>query len=175
MEDYSGCFIDDLVECSIKYKFLIMEDRKFVDISYIVNKQYAKFCNWIDLVTVHGSVTDETISKLSGVLLVANMSNNNYNLTDKCVESAKNNPKNIVGFITQYRIKREDLPNDFVCMTPGISNKKGQVADQKYKTANEVDTDYIIIGRAIYNSENIEEDIKQYLCIEVNPETPENN
>ena len=41
-------------------------------------------------------------------------------------------------------------------MTPGISTQNIQIADQKYKTASEVDTDYIIVGRALYNSENIE-------------------
>jgi orotidine-5'-phosphate decarboxylase len=36
-------------------------------------------------------------------------------------------------------------------MTPGISNSNSKVNDQNYRTANEVDTDYIIVGRAIYN------------------------
>jgi uridine monophosphate synthetase len=159
LKKYKGDFISDLIDCSIKYNFLIMEDRKFIDISYIINKQYANFCNWADLVTVHGSVTNTAISNLSGVLLVATMSNNNYNLTDRSIEIAKANPNNVIGFITQNRIKYEDL----VCMTPGIAHSTIQINDQKYKKPKEVDTDYIIVGRALYNSNNIDNDIKIYL------------
>jgi uridine monophosphate synthetase len=159
IDKYEGNFISDLIECSIKYNFLIMEDRKFVDISYIINKQYAKFYNWADLVTVHGSIADTAISNMSGVLLLANMSNNNYNLTDQVIAIAKANPNNVIGFITQYRINHEDL----VCMTPGIAQRNLQIQDQKYKTAKEVDTDYIIVGRALYNSEDIENEVKKYI------------
>ena len=157
-DHYEGNFISDLIECSIKYNFLIMEDRKFVDISYIIDKQYAKFCNWADLVTVHGSVTDMAIRNMSGVLLVANMSNNNYNLTEQSLATAKSNPNNMIGFITQHRIEHEDL----VCMTPGIASANKQIKDQIYKKPSDVDTDYIIVGRALYNSENVEEEIKKY-------------
>jgi len=139
--------------------FLIMEDRKLVDISSIVAKQYLQFTNWVDMITVHSSVSPEVISKLSGVLLVANMSNNNYDLTDNATQLAKQNPNNVIGFITQRRINC----NDLVCMTPGISNKKYQIEDQKYKNIDEIDTDYIIVGRALYNSTNIEEDIKDFV------------
>ena len=74
------------------------------------------FHNWVDLVTVHASVTNATISKLSGVLLVANMSNNNYDLSKGAINLAKENPSNIVGFITQYRIncRRFDLYDSLV-------------------------------------------------------------
>ena len=152
-------FIKELIESSIKHNFLIMEDRKFVDISHIVNKQYARFSNWVDLVTVHASVAKNVVSKMSGVLLVANMSNNDYDLTTPAIAIAKANQNNIVGFITQYRINLDDM----ICMTPGISLANTRVGDQRYKTVNEVDTDYIIVGRALYNSENIEEDIKKFL------------
>ena len=161
IKDYKGDFQDDLIKSSIDNDFLIMEDRKFVDISYIVNKQYTPFINWIDMITVHGSVTSEVISKLSGVLLVANMSNNNYDLTDNAIQLAKENPNNVIGFITQRRIELDDL----ICMTPGISYKKSQIDDQNYRDIKEINTDYIIVGRALYNSTNIEEDVKKFLKI----------
>ena len=69
-------FKHDLVQMSIKHDFLIMEDRKLSDISYIVSKQYEKFYNWVDMITIHGFVSEESIQKISGGLLVANMSNN---------------------------------------------------------------------------------------------------
>ena len=136
-----------------------MEDRKFVDISYIVAKQYAQFSNWVDLVTVHSSVSSEVISKLAGVLLVVNMSNNTYDFSKRAIQLAEENPNNTIGFITQNRIMFSDL----ICMTPGISLRNSNVDDQKYRAINEVDTDYIIVGRSLYNCDNIEENIKQFL------------
>ena len=156
-----GDFKKELINLSIKHDFLIMEDRKFIDISYIVQKQYAKFNNWVDLVTVHSSVTDETVSKLSGVLLVANMSNNNYDLTSNALNLAKNNPNNVVGFITQKRINC----NDLICMTPGISYNTSHIEDQKYRQISEVDTDFIIVGRALYQSEDIIKTVKNYVTL----------
>ena len=156
-----GDFKAELINLSIKHNFLIMEDRKFIDISYIVQKQYAQFNNWVDLVTVHSSVTDETVSKLSGVLLVANMSNNNYDLTEKAVSLAQNNPNNVVGFITQNRISCTDL----ICMTPGISCNTSQVEDQKYREIPEVDTDFIIVGRALYQSNDIVKTVENYVTL----------
>jgi uridine monophosphate synthetase len=156
---HQGDFIEDLIDLSIKHNFLIMEDRKFIDISYIVNKQYSKFCNWVDLVTVHSSVVSETISKLSGVLLIANMSNNNYDLTDRAIQLAEEKPNNIVGFITQNRI----CHNDLVCMTPGVGYKSTQINDQRYRCINKIDTDYIIVGRALYDSDDIEKTITYFL------------
>ena len=150
-------FIKKLIDASIRHNFLIMEDRKFVDISYIVEKQYQEFSSWVDLVTVHGSVTSETISNLKGVLLVANMSNNDYDFSEKCIQLATSNPNNVVGFISQRKIKCSDL----VTMTPGISLTSKVVDDQKYRLHKGIDTDFIIVGRAIYNAENPEEIIAQ--------------
>jgi len=152
MIDNFETYIPKLIELSIKHNFLIMEDRKFNDISYIVNMQYKKFRNWVDLVTVHSLVTNDVLSVLSGCLIVANMSNNNYNFKEKALQMAKDNKDNVVGFITQERINM----NGMVCMTPGISSSNSKIDDQKYRTSDEVDTDYIIVGRAIYNSKEDE-------------------
>lgn len=158
MIDNFDTYIPKLIELSIKHNFLIMEDRKFNDISYIVNMQYKKFRNWVDLVTVHSLVTNDVLSVLSGCLIVANMSNNNYNFKEKALQMAKDNKENVVGFITQERIECDSM----VCMTPGISSSNSKIDDQKYRTSKEVDTDYIIVGRAIYNSkeEEIENTVK---------------
>ena len=154
-------FIPKIIDLSIKHNFLLMEDRKFNDISYIVNMQYKKFRNWVDLVTVHSLVSNDVLSILSGALLVANMSNNTYNFTEKAIEMAKQQKDNVIGFITQHRINC----NNMVCMTPGISNSNNKIDDQKYRSTNEVDTDYIIVGRAIYNCNEaeIEEKVKNLL------------
>jgi orotidine-5'-phosphate decarboxylase len=80
------------------------------------------------------------------------MSNNNYNFTEKAIEMAEQNRDNVVGFITQHRINM----NDMVCMTPGISSNNSKINDQKYRRVEDVDTDYIIVGRAIYNTKEEE-------------------
>ena len=153
-------FIHDLTCLSNDLKFMIMEDRKFFDISYIVEKQFSFYKNWVDLVTVHGVVNDGVIKKIdAGVLLVANMSNNNYDITDNCLELCNNND-NIVGFITQKNIIYKNLLN----FTPGISFEDKTIDDQKYRNISNISNndmpDIIIIGRAIYDSNNILETIQ---------------
>ena len=155
---YEGEFINDIIKLSISKNFLLMEDRKFVDISYIVDKQYNKYKNWIDLVTVHGSCNSEVISSLSGALLVANMSNNSFDFVSECIGIADKYEDRVIGFITQYRIDHKGL----ICMTPGVSSKKTSIGDQKYRTIDEIDTDIVIIGRAIYNSENYVKSIDSF-------------
>jgi len=136
-----------------------MEDRKFFDISYIVEKQYKTFQNWVDLVTVHSMVNEDVITKLSGVMLVANMSNNTYDLTERAKNLATKHPQNVIGFITQKRIDIEPFLN----MTPGISLSNNSVDDQRYSAVDKVDTDFIIVGRGIYQSENVVESALAFL------------
>ena len=154
-EPYRNTFKETLIALSIKHDFLIMEDRKFNDISYIVKKQYKSFGSWVDMVTVHTLVTPEVITSLSGVLLVANMSNNDYDFSDKAVNLAINNKTHVIGFISQKR-----LHNDFICMTPGISLTNKKIDDQNHRALSNIDTDFKIIGRAIYNSNDLISDIK---------------
>lgn len=143
-------FLQKLMELANNKSFLLMEDRKFVDISYIVEKQYNSFKNWADLVTVHGSVNPGVVRYLSGVLLVANMSNNTFNFNDKCIDICEEYNDRVIGFITQDKIDC----NNKICMTPGISHIHTNVDDQKYKTIDDISTDIAIIGRAIYNSDD---------------------
>lgn len=159
-------FKNNLIDLSIKHNFLIMEDRKFNDISSIVNKQFAQFNNWVDLITAHSLIAPEVLRVLSGVLLVTNMSNNSknsYNFLDNSLELAKGAPSNVVGFISQERITH----NDLVSMTSGISlekyNDEDKDEDQEHRSCDSIDTDYIIVGRAIYNSEEPEKIINDFL------------
>ena len=65
-----------------------------------------------------------------------------------------------IGFITQERIIGGD---DYVCMTPGISLKNENIADQRYRHIKDIETDYLIIGRVLYNSPNILREIHTFL------------
>jgi len=68
------------------------------------------------------------------------------------INLSNNNPNNIVGFISQHRIYEN---SEFVTMTPGISFKNSNDADQRYRNINNVDCDFYIIGRTLYNSDDI--------------------
>ena len=157
-EDDNKELKDQLIELSIEKDFLLMEDRKFVDISYTVEKQYRKYSKWIDLVTVMGNVNSEVVSKLSGVVLVGNMSNNKYDYIETTMEIAKEYPERIIGVVTQYRINFNGLIN----MTPGINKEKTKVGDQNYRTIKDVDTDIVIVGRGIYNSDDYKSSAELY-------------
>lgn len=147
-----------LIVLSVKHNFLLMEDRKFVDISYVVQRQYQQFSSWIDLVTVMGNVNSIVLSQLSGALLVANMSNNDFDFTDTAIDTSRKYPKNIIGFITQKRIYESNM----LCMTPGINISKSSIDDQNYRSADNVDTDIIIVGRGIYLQEDYVSKCKEY-------------
>ena len=147
-------FKTKLLEYSLKFDFLIMEDRKFNDISQIVQKQYIAFENWVDMITVHVLVNPQVLQKLSGAIIVANMSNNTYDFSIQATEMAFANENHVIGFVSQTRID-----NHFVNMTPGISLYSKNEDDQKYRTIDKVDTDIIIVGRAIYNSQNVKQDV----------------
>lgn len=158
--DNNGQIKTKLIELSNKHDFLIMEDRKFVDISHTVQRQYKLFANWIDLVTVMGNTNKDVVSSLSGVMLVANMSNNSCDFTENAKQLASQNSKNVVGFITQQRI---DCSDNMICMTPGINSENKKDKDQQYRCADDVDTDIIIVGRGIYNSSNCVESAQAYM------------
>ena len=160
-EDNDGSLKRKLIELSIKHAFLIMEDRKFVDISYTVSKQYARFNKWVDMVTVMGNVNSDVVSKLSGAVLVANMSNNSFDSTDAAIRTSEMYPERVIGFVTQYRIKDDPFFN----MTPGIHLSTHKDGDQNYRTKEDVDTDIIIVGRGIYNSEDVVNSAELYRTI----------
>ena len=73
------------------------------------------------------------------------------------------NNTNVIGYICQNKID-----NDYYLhFTPGVSiNNKSDNNKQKYnhpEILKEKGIDYFIIGRSLYNSNNIEEEIKKYL------------
>jgi len=149
-EDDNKELKNKLIELSIEKDFLLMEDRKFVDISYTVEKQYRKYSKWIDLVTVMGNVNSDVIGKLAGVILIGNMSNNTYDYIENVKDIVNKYPERLVGIVTQYRINLNGLIN----MTPGINKIKCSEEDQNYRPISDVDTDIVIVGRGIYNSDD---------------------
>lgn len=143
-------FVRELIQVSIEHDFMIMEDRKYVDISHIVKKQYRKVKNWVDFVTVMPTINEDVLKTLSGVFIVANMSNNVWDMTAESYYMAVSYRPHVVGFITQKRIQMEDM----ICMTPGINNSLKKIEEQNYREVCNIDTDIIIVGRGIYENED---------------------
>ena len=110
-------------------------------------------------VSLNEFVNSEVVKSLSGVLLVANMSNNNWDFTENAIKLSRENTRNVIGFITQKRIL-SDNECFFFNMTPGIRLCIDKEGDQKYR--NTADTDIIIVGRGIYNSSDPIESCIQY-------------
>ena len=142
-------FIESLNMLKERHNFMVMEDRKLFDISYIIERQWKRFSGWVDLVTVHGFVNEEVLKVLPdvGVLLVCNMSNNDYDITERCKEFRERND-NVVGFITQNKVE------GVMCFTPGISLTAGVDSDQKYRSLEDISSkpDIFIVGRGIYKA-----------------------
>ena len=150
-----------IVDAANEHGFLIMEDRKYVDISHITLQQYAYVRDWVDMVTVMSTISEETILNMSGVMIVANMSNNNWDFTNWAKDLAIKCCDNVIGFITQKPIrnlfKLRDTENElsyFWNMTPGVSLNVSKTRDQRYRSIDEIDTDIIIVGRGIYKSDD---------------------
>ena len=117
-------------------------------------KQYQQYLNWVDMITVIGGVNEEVIKNLSGVVLVANMSNGSSDYTDNAIKIANNNISRIIGFVSQKRMP-------LLTMTPAINLQKTIIKDQNYNMPKDIDTDIYIVGRAIYEADDPESVIKK--------------
>jgi len=175
-------YIEPLYSNSLKtlYKlakeknFLILDDRKYADIDSIVSHQFTT-SNCCDGVTAHSIFGQGTINGIKnsdkftkfgkGIFLIAQSSSNN-NLIDelyssKTVTLARKNKKSVAGFISQHGLAE----STFLYLTPGISLDKIKSGQQNYKTpqnAIEGNSDILIVGRGIYNSENVIKECKRY-------------
>tara|TARA_B100001094_G_C18187576_1_gene804881 strand:+ start:2102 stop:2746 length:645 start_codon:yes stop_codon:yes gene_type:complete len=174
--DWDDNVINKLIEYKEKYKLLIIEDRKWCDIGntttlQLQNKFY-KYDKWVDIFTVH-SISGEgplkaiyKYNKKIKVLLIAEMSTLDNLINKEYTQNTKNiahNNKNVIGYICQNKIDTDY----YLHFTPGVSinntnddNKQSYNHPEKLKKKG---IDYFIIGRSLYNSNNIEEEIKKYL------------
>ena len=165
---------------SIHYKFFIIEDRKFSDIGNTFKNQYQngplKIKDNTDMITAHGiagegvvkTFSDINIDKSKGLLLVYEMSSKNNLISsdykNSLMKYVVNYTQDIIGLITQ---KRDIGPDNILYMTPGVSIKdKNDNSDQKYRTPEDAilrdNCDIIIVGRGIYNSDNVSKTVEIY-------------
>lgn len=172
-------YIPTLKKLATLHNFLIIDDRKFCDIGFTVDKQSSFITEYADLITVHTipgksileGLENNCIKNNCGILLISQMSTESLitkEYTEKTIEMAKDYSNIVVGFICQ-----EFMCDGFYHFTPGV--RLGQSSDdmsQCYNTPdyliNKKKTDILIVGRGIYLAEDPVSKIKNYICFKKN-------
>lgn len=160
-----------LVDLARKHNFLLMEDRKFADIGNTQELQFSKgiyqISKWADMVTSHLIAGKKSLEcfKNVGVIAILGMSCEgtltNAHYQEEGLKVVENQP-NIMGCVAQKKISKEML-----LFTPGISlEQAGDDKGQQYNTPDHVfhnlHTDFIIVGRGVYQVEDAEKASKSY-------------
>ncbi|KAM3964538.1 uridine 5'-monophosphate synthase-like [Aphomia sociella] len=167
IEDFSPDFISRLKQLADRFRFLIMEDRKFADIGNTVSLQYEKgmykISEWADCVTSHSLPGEGVLKALSscgldnrGVFLLAEMSSEGNLISpdyrEGTVKMASKHPNLIAGFVCQNKETFKDP--GFIQLTPGVQLESakddlGQVYNTPDKVILENGADIVVVGRGI--------------------------
>ncbi|MCC3216155.1 orotidine-5'-phosphate decarboxylase [Chryseobacterium sp. X308] len=157
--------ITPLKAIAAKHQFLLMEDRKFADIGNTQELQFTsgvfKITDWADFVTsqVIGGFESLDCFKNVGVVAIVGMSSKGALTTasyrEEALKVALSHP-NVIGGVSQNKI-----PEDLLLFTPGVNlADSGDGKGQQYNTPEHVfktlHTDFIIVGRGIYKSNDPE-------------------
>lgn len=172
IEDFSFEFIRELQHIAQQKKFLLFEDRKFADIGHTVQLQYEKgiyrIAEWADVVTAHSiagagliqGLRDIGLSRGHAMLLLAEMSAAGHLLDEsyrqQTIQYAQHYRDFVIGFISLRRLMAAP---DFLYFTPGVQiAAQNDALGQQYLTPEKVITeqhsDFIIVGRGIYQNDN---------------------
>ena len=163
-------FVDNINRLKKSKNIMIIEDRKYADIPFIVLKQVKAIQRYADIITIHGICGEFLIKELNnidiGILPVhqlsvkENLIDNLYSnrLVDTC-----NKYENIIGFVSQQKVE------GYLTFTPGVNlDIKSDNKGQQYNNVDDLTTDLFIIGRGIYdNGKDILDNTKKYkdVCI----------
>jgi uridine monophosphate synthetase len=160
-----------LKDLATKYNFLLMEDRKFADIGSTQELQFSygtyKISNWADFVTAQVIAGYESLDcfRNVGVVAILGMSSKgtltDANYREEATKIALSHP-NVFGGVSQNKI-----PNELLLFTPGINladsgDGKGQQYNTPEHAFKQLETDFIIVGRGIYKSDNAEKSALNY-------------
>jgi uridine monophosphate synthetase len=170
--DFSENFVNDLKKIASAKNFLLFEDRKFGDIGNTQQMQFNggiyKISEWADLVTSHVVAGEESLQIFGekiGVVTIAEMSSKGT-LTDENYKSKaikiSSKMSNVIGCVAQSQ-----LPPSLLLFTPGVNLKesadsKGQQFNTPEKVFSDYHTDFIIVGRGIYEAKNPKQEVIRY-------------
>lgn len=167
INDFNDNFIKQLKNISVKYKFYIMEDRKFGDIGNTVSHQLAqglyKIAEWADFITVHPvagpGIIDgledglKNINEDRGIFLITEMSSKGALTTGNYIKESLAIGKNsnlIVGHVCQSNLFSDPA---LIQLTPGVKLLKSfDNLGQQYNTPESVvnaGADLAVVGRGI--------------------------
>lgn len=180
IEDFSRDFLTKLKTLSTNHNFLLMEDRKFADIGYIVSQQLShgifRIVEWADLITIHAvpgkGILDgirtgwDNVVNERGLFIVAEMSSAGALTTGDYTNAASSMAKDdssVTGFVCQNNIFSDP---GLVQLTPGVKLvKSGDALGQQYNTPEEVvksGADLVVVGRGITEAEDKLQAVLQY-------------
>lgn len=160
-----------LKDLATKYNFLLMEDRKFADIGNTQELQFSygtyKISQWADFVTAQVIAGYESLDcfRNVGVVAILGMSCKgtltDANYREEATKIALSHP-NVFGGVSQNKI-----PNELLLFTPGINladsgDGKGQQYNTPEHAFTQLETDFIIVGRGIYKSNDAEKSALSY-------------
>lgn len=162
--DYNATILP-LQELAKKHNFLLMEDRKFADIGNTQELQFTssvfQISKWADFVTSQVIGGYESLDCFSnvGVVTIIGMSSKGTLTTSEYREQALKitlSHPNVIGGVSQNQLREEIL-----LFTPGINlQDTGDGKGQQYNTPEHafgsLHTDFIIVGRGIYKSDDPE-------------------
>ena len=178
--DFDEDLVAQLRDLAKAHDFLIFEDRKFADIGNTAVLQMTRglhrISDWASMVTAHVTAGEGSIVALKNaaphiaIIPIIQMSTQDT-LTDhhyckKAMQVIQKHPDAVIGVVAQSH----PAPDELLKFTPGINldvkgDSKGQsyhspkVAFEKYKT------DFIIVGRGIYQAAAPEAAAKRYAKI----------
>jgi len=171
IKDFSFDLIDRLKKIAREKEFLLFEDRKFADIGNTQELQFKegiyKIASWADMITSHVIAGEESLKVFEnvGVVAIVEMSSKGT-LTDdfyisKAMNVAENSP-NVLGAVAQRKIS-----DDLLLFTPGVNmssigDNKGQQYNTPEKVFQNIHTDFMIVGRGIYQSPHPKESALEY-------------
>ncbi|AFJ90577.1 orotidine-5'-phosphate decarboxylase [Blattabacterium sp. (Blaberus giganteus)] len=175
INDFSYSFIKCLKNISIEKNFLLFEDRKLCDVGYTnyLQLHYGihKISSWADIITVHVLAGSMSIQNLDipysmGLITISEMSSYGRLSDDHYIRKALNislkNPK-VIGTVAQRKVD-----DRLLLFTPGIhfykrnNNNIGNTYIHPVQAFEKNGSDFIIVGKAIYQSDNPEITAEEY-------------
>lgn len=171
INDFTAETIVALQEIAAEKKFLLFEDRKFADIGNTTGLQFNQgtfnISQWADMITAHviGGKQSLEVFKNVGVVTIAEMSSKGALTDNNYVTKAlaiSEEAENVMGVVAQRKIG-----GNLLLFTPGVNltnagDDKGQQYNTPEKVFTENHTDFIIVGRGIYQSPDPSAAAKEY-------------
>lgn len=162
IKDFSQSFIQSLRNLSRDKDFILFEDRKFADIGNTQELQLKqgiyRIAEWADMVTAHVIAGEKSLEVFDsvGVAAIVEMSSagtltDNYYISKALNVAEKSNQ--IFAVVAQRKVN-----DNLLLLTPGVNlSSKGDSKGQQYNTPQKVfseyHTDFMIVGRGIYQAD----------------------